>query len=44
MSNAWLENMVTEEEEREFAEQGYMVIEDAIRMTWWNGRPKSLTV
>ena len=30
MSNAWLENMVTEAEEREFAEQGYMVIEDAI--------------
>lgn len=30
MSNAWLENLVTAEEEREFAEQGYMVIEDAI--------------
>lgn len=30
MSNAWLENLVTAEEEREFAEKGYMVIEDAI--------------
>ncbi len=30
MSNAWLENLMTAEEEREFAEQGYMVIEDAI--------------
>lgn len=30
MSNAWLENLVTPEEESEFAEQGYMVIEDAI--------------
>ncbi|MDE0200419.1 MAG: phytanoyl-CoA dioxygenase family protein [Caldilineaceae bacterium] len=30
MSSAWLENLVTAEEEREFAENGYMVIEDAI--------------
>ena len=30
MSSAWLENLVTPEEERDFAENGYMVIEDAI--------------
>ena len=30
MSNAWLEHLITEEEERTFAEQGYMIIENAI--------------
>lgn len=30
MSKAWLENLVTPEEESEFAENGYMIIEDAI--------------
>ena len=30
MSNTWLEHLLTEEEQRTFAEQGYMVVEDAI--------------
>ena len=30
MNDAWLEHLITEEEERTFAEQGYMIIENAI--------------
>lgn len=30
MNDAWLEHLITEEEERTFAEQGYMIVENAI--------------